>query len=145
MFYRRCERYTNELQSYGVDKAFIDNKTSHIQQAMDKESEKLLQNLLKVNLVTSPFDWLTKNSDKRYSNDLVQKSLSLLKKRGVRNTNGLFLIRPSASKAGCFAMVISMDEVIYNCLIEVCPFLLVFPFSLSYTKMNGIEVINKRL
>lgn len=76
------------------------------------------QNLLKVNLATSPFDWLTKNSDKNYATDLIEKSILLLKKRGVRNTNGLFLIRPSASKPGCYALVLSMDEVIYNCLIE---------------------------
>jgi hypothetical protein len=77
--------------------------------------------LLKVNLVTSPFDWLTKNPDKKYSNDLVQKSLTLLNKRGVANTNGVFIIRPSSSRSDCFAMVISMNNVIYNCLIEYRP------------------------
>jgi hypothetical protein len=71
----------------------MDHKANDIQMTVGKESDKLLQNLLKVNLVTSPFDWLTKNSEKKYANDLVQKSLSLLKKRGVRNTNGLFMIR----------------------------------------------------
>jgi len=114
----RCERYTNKFQSYGIDKEFIEQKIDYIQLAMEKESEKLLQNLLKVNLVTSPFDWLTKNPDKKYSNDLVQKSLSLLRRRGVQNTDGVFLIRPSASKPGYFAMVVSMNNTIYNCLIE---------------------------
>jgi hypothetical protein len=88
---------------------------------MQKETNQLFQNLLKVNLVTSPFDWLTRNTNKRYSNDLVCKALALLKKRGVTNTNGTFLIRPSASRPGFYAMVISMNDEIYNCLIEYKP------------------------
>lgn len=85
------------------------------------ESRSLLQNLLRVDLITSPFDWLTINADKSYSNDLVVKAITLLKKRGVTNTDGVFMIRSSVSHPGFFAMVISMDNQVYNCLIEYKP------------------------
>ncbi|KAI6179612.1 SH2 domain containing protein [Aphelenchoides besseyi] len=114
----RCDRYTNELLVYGVDRAFIERTTDYVHMAMQKESDNLLQNMLKVNLVTSPFDWLTMNPDKTYTTGLVRQSLKLLKKRNVANTNGVFLMRPSSSRPGCFALSISMNDTIYNCLVE---------------------------
>ena len=119
---RHCARYTKELLACGVDRAFIERTHAYIQRATRAESDALLQSLLRVTLVTSPFDWLTTKSNKAYAESIVRACVRLLKARRVERTDGVFLIRPSATRANCYALVISAGDgdEIYNCLIEYC-------------------------
>ncbi|CAD5206157.1 unnamed protein product [Bursaphelenchus okinawaensis] len=115
---RRFEHYINLLVSNGYDMSLIDRTSDYIKTVIQTESEMIVHNLLKVDLITTPFDWLTNNSSKDYAAAIVNQSIKVLKKRGSKNTNGIFLIRPSSSKPGCYAMAISMNEKVLNCLID---------------------------
>ncbi|CAD5208822.1 unnamed protein product [Bursaphelenchus xylophilus] len=118
---RRFDHYVALLVNHGYDMSFVDRTTDFVKQVVKRESAIIIQNLLKVDMVTSPFDWLTHNNCKEYAAAIVNQCIKVLKKRGTKNINGIFLIRPSASKPGCYAMAISMNEKVLNCLIDYRP------------------------
>lgn len=82
---------------------------------LDVEFEPVNEVLLQSTLQWPVKEWLVKNPDKEEAHLLVDKKLE-----ETKFADGIFLIRPSKSKQGYYALEISKNAQVHSCLIEYC-------------------------
>uniref|UniRef100_A0A915DNG7 SH2 domain-containing protein n=1 Tax=Ditylenchus dipsaci TaxID=166011 RepID=A0A915DNG7_9BILA len=103
------------LSKHKMSYSQIEKLLQDVSFLLDCEPPNLTTYLLSVPMVWDPHRWMTIQSKKEAANRLILSALAHLK---VEERNGVFLIRPSHSRAGCFALSISMDAQVHSCLIE---------------------------
>uniref|UniRef100_A0A0K0DWC8 Phosphatidylinositol 3-kinase regulatory/accessory subunit n=1 Tax=Strongyloides stercoralis TaxID=6248 RepID=A0A0K0DWC8_STRER len=100
---------SKEIKSIDIQKG-IWEATSLV----DYESLQLSEFFLDVELPFNIEDWLIIDADKNKAIELIQQSMD----RNPDDSDGIFLIRPSFTKQGCYALSLSVKGNIRHCLVE---------------------------
>ncbi|KAF7624720.1 hypothetical protein Mgra_00010005 [Meloidogyne graminicola] len=121
--HKKCEKYRDklfEVSKQKVTHAQLDRLVQSVSLALDSEPSTLSTFLLRISLPISKWCcecWLWHQATKDESISLIR---SLMKDFDNSNasTDGIFLIRPSSSRVGFYALEISKNDNVHSCLIE---------------------------
>jgi len=94
-------------------RAEADRLMKHISLSLDNEPECITDLLLEVQIRWDPSTWLIDCINKEAAIEIISARVMNSKKK-----DGIFLIRPSKSRPGFFALEISKGSTIHSCLIE---------------------------
>uniref|UniRef100_A0A914CSE1 SH2 domain-containing protein n=1 Tax=Acrobeloides nanus TaxID=290746 RepID=A0A914CSE1_9BILA len=83
---------------------------------VESEQPSFAELLLRIPVKWDPQTWLSVDSNKENAIQVINHMLNSLPKNA--DTDGIFLIRPSQTHNGYFALSISMNRTIHSCLIE---------------------------
>ncbi|KAL7075281.1 hypothetical protein ACQ4LE_006097 [Meloidogyne hapla] len=119
--HKKCEKYRDkllEMSKQKVTHAQLDRVVQSVSLALDSEPSTLSTFLLRISLPISRWCcecWLWHQATKDESIALIR---SLMNDSDISSTDGIFLIRPSSSRVGFYALEISKDDNVHSCLIE---------------------------
>uniref|UniRef100_A0A0N4ZNQ1 SH2 domain-containing protein n=1 Tax=Parastrongyloides trichosuri TaxID=131310 RepID=A0A0N4ZNQ1_PARTI len=100
---------SKEVKSLDIQKGIWE-----VTSLVDYEPLQMSEFFLDVELPYKIEDWLVINADKSMAVELIQKAIA----KNTGDSDGIFLIRPSFSKQGCYALSLSVKGKIHHCLIE---------------------------
>uniref|UniRef100_A0A915PIY0 SH2 domain-containing protein n=1 Tax=Setaria digitata TaxID=48799 RepID=A0A915PIY0_9BILA len=121
------------LSQLNVSQATMDKILQEVSFLADWEQEPLARILLQLTLRWQPDRYLSFDCTK----DSAFKVIRSLMDCNPDNSNGIFLIRPSQSQAGHYALTISNENHIFNCLIEYR--------DLKHPESSGYAFLNTKL
>uniref|UniRef100_A0A8R1TSR2 SH2 domain-containing protein n=1 Tax=Onchocerca volvulus TaxID=6282 RepID=A0A8R1TSR2_ONCVO len=121
------------LCQLNVSQAAMDKVLQEVSFLADLEQEPLTRVLLQLTLRWQPDRYLSLDCTK----DSAFKIIRSLMDCNPDNSNGIFLIRPSQSQAGHYALTISNENHIFNCLIEYR--------DLKHPESSGYAFLNTKL
>lgn len=98
----------------GVSQGRVDKVLHEVSFLCDAEPEPLSRILMKMYLNWQPDRFLTLDPSKENAIKIIRTLMDC----NPNNNDGIFLIRPSQSHAGNYALTVSNDNRIFNCLIE---------------------------
>jgi phosphoinositide-3-kinase regulatory subunit len=98
----------------GMDPDEIEDIADDVGYLVSIEPIKMSDTLLEINLKWDPTCWMSIDSNK----DHATARIMAIAEKMPDNSDGIFLIRPSASQDGFFVLSISMGGRVHNCLIE---------------------------
>uniref|UniRef100_A0A0K0FG67 Phosphoinositide 3-kinase adapter subunit (inferred by orthology to a C. elegans protein) n=1 Tax=Strongyloides venezuelensis TaxID=75913 RepID=A0A0K0FG67_STRVS len=115
--------YTLESQRDGLVEVLLSKEVKNLDiqkgiweatSLVDYESLQMSEFFLDVVLPFGVADWLVIDADKNKATQLIQQAID----RNPNDADGIFLIRPSFTKQGCYALSISVKGHIRHCLVE---------------------------
>lgn len=121
------------LCKLNVSQATMDRVLQEVSFLIDMEREPLARILLQLTLQWQPDRYLSFDCTK----DNALKIIRSLMDCYPNNSNGIFLIRPSQSQIGHYALTISNENHIFNCLIEYR--------DLKHPESSGYAFLNTKL
>ncbi|KHN70821.1 Phosphatidylinositol 3-kinase regulatory subunit alpha [Toxocara canis] len=102
------------LCQMNVPQATVERERQEVSFLTDAEPEPLSRILMHFHLRWQPDRFLSVDCSKENGMKIVRALMDC----NPNNSDGIFVIRPSSSQAGHYALTISNDNRIYNCLIE---------------------------
>ncbi|KAK6110898.1 SH2 domain family protein [Brugia pahangi] len=132
-FHKELDTCQFRLSQLNVSQAAIDKVLQEVSLLADLEQEPLTRILLQLTLRWQPDRYLSLDCTK----DSAFKIIRSLMDCNPDNSNGIFLIRPSQSQAGHYALTISNENHIFNCLIEYR--------DLKHPESSGYAFLNTKL
>nr|CAD2207102.1 unnamed protein product [Meloidogyne enterolobii] len=120
---RKCEKYRDkllEMSKQKVTHAQLDRVVQSVSLALDSEPSTLSTFLLRISLPMSSWCcecWLWHQATKDESIALIRSLMNDFDNSNA-SSDGIFLIRPSSSRIGFYALEISKDGNVHSCLIE---------------------------
>uniref|UniRef100_A0AAF5PHZ4 SH2 domain-containing protein n=1 Tax=Wuchereria bancrofti TaxID=6293 RepID=A0AAF5PHZ4_WUCBA len=132
-FHKELDTCHFRLSQLNVSQAVIDKVLQEVSLLADLEQEPLTRILLQLTLRWQPDRFLSLDCTK----DSAFKIIRSLMDCNPDNSNGIFLIRPSQSQAGHYALTISNENHIFNCLIEYR--------DLKHPESSGYAFLNTKL
>ncbi|VDK45376.1 unnamed protein product [Anisakis simplex] len=106
-----CEYRLCQLK---VPQSTLDKERQEVSFLLDAEPEPLSHILMQLHIKWQPDRFLSTDCSKENGMKIVRALMDC----NPNNSNGIFVIRRSGSQAGHYALTISNDNQIYNCLIE---------------------------
>uniref|UniRef100_F1L788 Phosphatidylinositol 3-kinase regulatory subunit alpha n=1 Tax=Ascaris suum TaxID=6253 RepID=F1L788_ASCSU len=107
----RCQFRLCQLN---VPQAVVDKEIQEVSFLTDAEPEPLSRILMQFHIRWQPDRFLSVDCTKENGMKIVRALMDC----NPNNSDGIFVIRPSSSQANHYALTISNDNHIYNCLIE---------------------------
>nr|CAD2200755.1 unnamed protein product [Meloidogyne enterolobii] len=121
--HKKCEKYRDkllEMSKQKVTHAQLDRVVQSVSLALDSEPSTLSTFLLRISLPMSSWCcecWLWHQATKDESIALIRSLMNDFDNSNA-SSDGIFLIRPSSSRIGFYALEISKDGNVHSCLIE---------------------------
>lgn len=113
--FRKRDECTLKLRDHNVHEEHIENILLDVSSILVLEAERTTLTLLQIPLKWDAETWFTTERNKESAQKAIHDQL---KKLPEGATNGVFLVRPSQTRSGFFALSISMGRGIQSALIE---------------------------
>ena len=114
MYSRCCEDWKQIIADQGVGEEAVENIAYDVKYLVSLEPVQMSELMLSIELKWDPTCWISVDPNKEHA---AARIMAIVEKLGD-SSNGVFLIRPSASRDKCFVLSISMDKKVHNCLIH---------------------------
>ncbi|VDN03628.1 unnamed protein product [Thelazia callipaeda] len=131
--HRELDSCQFRLCQLNVSQIAMDKIMQEVSFLSDLEQEPLANILLELKLRWQPDRYLSLDCTKNKAFKVIRSLMDC----NPNNSNGIFLIRPSQSQAGHYALTISNGNHIYNCLIEYR--------DLKHPESSGFAFLNTKL